>query len=231
MPEDAWQSNLESATDYLLEALNIALELDDDQREARILYTLAQVEMERAADVAARSYYEKVQEIAQDINDPFWRGRCESGLGSLNRNKGDERQAMKQFQTALAFARESEDREGQAQALWDLGRGYVWQLQELSQAPMLLVKPVEPSVATAVDGRKQQALALRRRAEEHLIRAEFLYTQAGMTVEVEQVAAELAELKNLSIVTHEGEDGQDTAVFPTLYSLADYALRWDTQKR
>ena len=108
-------------------ALEIALELDNEQAQAGILNNLGLAQYESGDFEAARPNLEQALELARRQGDRGREGRILHNLGSLACSQGRLGDAERDFSAAMEICQEQSDRVGEAESLSSLG--ITWEAQ------------------------------------------------------------------------------------------------------
>jgi tetratricopeptide (TPR) repeat protein len=119
------------------EALQIFRKLGDRRGETIALVHVSEFELWRGDLNAARSYAEQALAIASDIGHRVTEGECQCVLGAVFFDAGEVEEAEARFDQSLAVCREAADKQGEAKAIWWLGRSRLESDRAAEAGPLL----------------------------------------------------------------------------------------------
>src|SRR5215213_2324563 len=127
------QYDLVEATQTYQEALQIWRQENNPQRQALTLIMLGYIEQGRGNWENTFSYFTQAQALVNEKTDPELMARIASGLANLFNESGSPESALTQYQRALDFYRQKDDRRAQSRMIMGLGYTY-FLLGNLTQA-------------------------------------------------------------------------------------------------
>ncbi|MEJ2164204.1 MAG: tetratricopeptide repeat protein [Desulfobacterales bacterium] len=109
------------ALQYYLEAFDLALRLNNHQKQAELLSSMANIEWHQGANIEALNHYEEAYKIYQELGDIDHKGLMLNSIGATLRKLGRLEDALRRLHEAVATNRQAGQRLLEAHSLAAIG--------------------------------------------------------------------------------------------------------------